>query len=97
MDTLKFPITFDKGRVGYLTEGSREYYAQILSLAVQIRIGELPLEPIYGISDPTFSTFDKGELFQTLNYYWPEIQVNSIDSRFEPSRNQYVVDIDFSN
>jgi hypothetical protein len=97
MDTIKFPMSFDKGRIGYLVEGTREYYAQALSLAIQIRPGELPLEPVYGIKDTTFSTFDKSALMQLTNYFWPEIIINNAVSYFDPNRQAFLVDLDFSS
>jgi hypothetical protein len=97
MDTIKFPMSFDKGRIGYLVEGSRDYYAQALSLAIQITPGQLPLEPIYGIKDSTFATFNKSALIQLAAYFWPEIVINDAVSYFDQRRQAYLVDLDFSS
>ena len=43
MDTLKFPITFDKGRMAVIEEQTRPYYSQIIALACRIEKNELPL------------------------------------------------------
>jgi hypothetical protein len=78
MDTIKLPITFDKGRMGVLADGSREYYSQIIAIACQIERGEMPLEVTYGITDPTFTTLRKSEIYQVLSVYWPEIKIREI-------------------
>lgn len=78
MDTIKLPISFDKGRMGVCADGSREYYSQIIAIVVQTERGEMPLEITYGITDPTFNALRKSEILQVLSVYWPEIKIKEI-------------------
>jgi len=86
MDTIKIPITFDKGRMGVLADGSREYYAQIIAILCQVEKGEMPLEVTYGITDPTFTVLRQSEIYQVLSIFWPEIRIREI-SLSPPDKN----------
>ena len=79
MDTFKFPIRFRQGSVEKLDEGSDEYYAQLLALAIQIIPGELGLNPQYGVEDPTFSEILTRDLAFTAGAYIPEIIIDTAD------------------
>jgi len=96
MDTIKLPITFDKGRMGVLADGSREYYSQIIAIACQVERGEMPLEVTYGINDPTFSAFRKSEVYQVLAVYWPEIKLNEISISSPDKFGAKRLNVDFS-
>lgn len=97
MDTIKFPIRFDKGRVGILSENTRDYYNQIIALACRIEKNELVLEPTYGVRDSTFSTFRISELNYTLSTFWPEIRITKLEQKI-PDRfgaSRLVIDFAF--
>ena len=79
MDTLKFPITFDKGRMAVIEEQTRPYYSQIIALAYRIEKNELPLEITYGVKDSTFQNFRKAELNYTINKFWPEVRLTTVE------------------
>lgn len=79
MDTLKFPIRFRQGAVEKLDDGSDDYYAQLLALAIQIIPGELRLNPQYGVEDPTFSDILTRDLAFTAGAYIPEIIIDTAD------------------
>jgi hypothetical protein len=81
MDSIKLPITFDKGRVGLLSENTRDYYNQVVALACRIEKNELVLEPTYGVRDSTFDTFRDSELIYTLNTYWPELRITKLEQK----------------
>lgn len=89
MDTLKFPLSFSRGSAVVLSESSEEYKAQAIALLTRTGIGELPLEPSYGLTDPTFTVFLKSEFLRNVNTFWPEIKINdvSIDTRASASGN----------
>ena len=97
MDTIKLPITFDKGRMGVLTDGSREYYSQIIAIACQIERGEMPLEVTYGITDPTFTALRKSEIYQVLAVFWPEIKVNEVSISSSDKFGAKRLNVDFSS
>ena len=96
MDTIKLPITFDKGRMGVLADGSREYYSQIIAIACQIERGEMPLEITYGITDPTFTALRKSEIYQVLAVYWPEIKLNEVSISSSDKFGAKRLNVDFS-
>ena len=96
MDTIKLPITFDKGRMGVLADGSREYYSQIIAIACQIERGEMPLEVTYGITDPTFTALRKSEIYQVLAVYWPEIKLNEVSISSSDKFGAKRLNVDFS-
>ena len=79
MDTIKFPITFDKGRMSILEEQTRPYYSQIIAFACRIEKNELPLEITYGVKDSTFQKFRKGELNYTISKFWPEVRITTLE------------------
>jgi hypothetical protein len=81
MDSIKLPIKFDKGRVGLLSDNTRDYYNQVVALACRIEKNELVLEPTYGVRDSTFDTFRDSELIYTLNTYWPEIRITKLEQK----------------
>lgn len=78
MDTLRFPLRFAQGEVQKLTEGTADYYAQILALTAQIEPGELPLTPEFGVQDPAFNTDARNQLALTAAYFVPEIKIESL-------------------
>jgi hypothetical protein len=87
MDTLKFPLSFSRGRAIVLPENTEEYRSQAIAILTRTGLGELPLEPTYGITDPTFSVFLKSEFLRNMATFWPEIKINdvSIDRRGDAS------------
>lgn len=95
MDTIKFPIKFDKGRVGLLRENTRDYYNQIVALACRIEKNELALEPTYGVRDSTFSTFRNAELLYTLKTFWPEIRITRLEQKSASDAGASKLVIDF--
>jgi hypothetical protein len=97
MDTIKLPISFDKGRVGLLQENTRDYYNQAVALACRIEKGELALEPTYGVKDSTFDTFRKSELNYTLATFWPEIRVIKLeqDKAKKDGTSRLLIDFSF--
>lgn len=94
MDTFKFPIRFRQGSVEKLSEGTDEYYAHLLALAIQIVPGELGLNPQYGVEDPTFSDVLTRDLAFTAGAYIPEIIIDT--ATIDINQNgQTRVDINF--
>jgi len=79
MDSLRVPFRFVNGGIEKLTDGSDEYYAQLLALTCQIRPGELPLTPDYGAADPVFSEEGKKQLAFTAGAFISEIALTAVD------------------
>lgn len=79
MDTFAFPFRFKTdGSAQKVRQGSEADHAQKIAQLVQTRIGELPLAPAFGITDPTLYKIDAGEIASGLALYYPEIEVEEI-------------------
>lgn len=63
-----------------LSEGSDEYFAQLLALAAQIQPGELPLSPTYGVNDPTFSDSLRRQLALTAASQIREVFIDNVET-----------------
>lgn len=85
MDTLKYPLTFSRGRAVTVAESSVAYQSQAVAIIVRTMIGEMPLEPTFGVSDPTFNVFLKSEFLRCVNTFWPEIRIQSAELQSRPS------------
>ncbi len=79
MDTLKYPLTFSRGRAVTVAEFSLAYKYQAVAIITRTRIGEMPLEQTFGISDPSFSVFLKSEFLRCINTFWPEIRIQNAE------------------
>lgn len=85
MDTLKYPLTFSRGRAVTLTEFSNAYQSQAVAIILRTRVGEMPLEQTFGVSDPSFNVFLKSEFLRCVNTFWPEIRIRSAELDGRPS------------
>ena len=87
MPMLKFPLTFDQsGAAELIYDGDTAQYDQVIALTMRTTPGEHPLEPSYGTIDPTFEAGEPKGFRQSINSFWPEIVVTSID-RGRPDSN----------
>lgn len=76
MDTFKFPIRFRSGGVEKITDLTDEYFAHLIALSIQILPTELPLNPQYGVEDPTFNQSLTRDLAFTAGAFIPEVIVD---------------------
>jgi hypothetical protein len=95
MDTFKFPIRFRQGEVEKWQEDTDEYYSHLLALSLQIMPGELPINPQFGIEDPTFNESLTRDLAFTAGAFIPEIIVSTASITTD-SAGQTKINIDFS-
>jgi len=80
MNMLSSPLRFSNGAAKLLTEGTDEYYAELLSRIMQIEPGEFPISIFFGIPDPTFSGLNRATLAELAAQFVPEIDITSISS-----------------
>jgi hypothetical protein len=73
MANFKIPFNIVNGSVASVTDGSIESKAQVVAFAVQTHRGELPLEPTFGITDPSFEPSNIFEARAVVTQFWPEI------------------------
>ena len=95
MDTLKFPLEFSNGDAVKLTQGTRPYYEQLLSLGLQTRIGELPITPIYGVVDPAFDAGAQEQIITLVAQYFPELSIRKLTETINPDTGEINFQITF--
>jgi len=79
MDTIKFPIKFDSRGVQKLVDGTYDYYSQLLTVALLTEPQTHPFTPRFGVSDPTFTTIDKGLFVLNASRFVPEVEITSLN------------------
>lgn len=79
MDTLVFPLIFNSNGLATIQDGTRDYYAQLLSNIATVQYGELPLRPDVGVPDVSFTiTGSFVPLVSAAVRTLPEIVITSI-------------------
>ncbi|NBR35787.1 MAG: hypothetical protein EBT80_00090 [Chitinophagales bacterium] len=78
MANFKIPFQIVNGSVASVADGSIGAKAQVVSFVVQTNRGELPLEPTFGISDPTFEPSNIFEARAVITQFWPEIIIEDL-------------------
>lgn len=89
MDTIKLPIEYESNGLKKLTDGSDDYYKQLLSIAARTEPGVHPIFPEFGVADPTFNIIDRGQFMVSAARYVPEVRILSIDT-FQTDSEQAV-------
>lgn len=80
MDSLKFPIEYDTFGFKKLTDGSDDYYKQMLSIAALTEPNVLKITPDFGVYDPTFNMADRGQFIINASRYVPELQILQVET-----------------
>lgn len=78
MEALSFPFRFKRGRAVTLDTADEAYYAQKVASVVSTGVGELPLRPRFGTSEPVFDNFDTSGLVYTCANFFPDIVINEV-------------------
>lgn len=93
---IKFPIKFDSTGLEKLTDGSTDYYSQLLSISMLTEPGTHPMSPSFGSYDPVFRLVDTGIFVLNAAQFVPEVTITSIDiSGTEPGSNSSRVSVSF--
>jgi len=95
MDAIKFPLKFSKAGIDRLTDGTTDYYKQLLALSIITEPHSLPITPDFGIWDPTFNTVEKGQFVLHAARFVPEVEIGEIDSSVDDS-GQNIVSFSFT-
>jgi hypothetical protein len=82
------------GVVATVEQTSDQGYAEQLAVLILTEIGERPLAPGFGITDPTFSTLDPADIAAGLTAYGPDIRVVDVRVEYESDSTQ-LVNVDF--
>jgi len=97
MDTIRLPLSFSRkgGSANKLTDGSREYYDQIIGSIAKIEPGSLRLDPGFGTADPAFSDGEPVGFRATITAYWPEIQVKTVSFGDAKQTGDKTINVDY--
>ena len=79
MDTISLPISFRQGYLEKYTQGTDEYYAFLLSMAMQIEPGELPITVNYGCFNPLYDNRAIANLAVASAQFVPEIDLVDVN------------------
>lgn len=78
MTIIKLPFIVKNGSVTTVDESSIDGKAQIAAFAIRTNAGSLPLEPTFGITDPTFEPGNIVQARAVLAQFWPEIVIDEL-------------------
>lgn len=90
MDMIAFPIRFDSTGLKKHSEGSDDYYTQLLSICMLTEPMTHPFTPRFGVSDPAFRGIDKGLFVLNAARYVPEVKITSVTSVEDTDSNARV-------
>lgn len=94
---IGFPFSLNgSGNVTTLPDDSDDYYAGELAMLCMTHLGERELAPDYGITDPTFQTFDDIEFIGQVETFGPPVKIVSVDQGYT-NTGQYDVSINFES
>jgi hypothetical protein len=95
MDMIKFPVRFDSTGFVKLRDGSEDYYAQLLTIAVQTEPRTHPFSPFFGVLDPAFRGIDRGVFIFNAARFVPEVTITNIDSSLDPTMESIKISFSF--
>lgn len=96
MELLSHPLRLlPNGEIATVTQDGDAANAEHLATLCLTEIGERPLEPGFGITDPTFTGFEPGEVVAGVDLYGPDVAISDVRSRFETDATQ-LVELDFA-
>lgn len=90
MDAITFPVKFSKQGISRLTDGTPDFYRQLLALSAITEPHSLPITPDFGIWDPVFNTVEKGQFVLQSARFVPEVEINTVESTIDDSGQNIV-------
>lgn len=89
---ISFPFRLtDNGRVAVTVDGSDQCFAEELAVLCLTRPGERELVPQFGLTDPTFGSFDQTELVGKVRLFIPDVTVKNVQSSYPQNGEQRLV------
>lgn len=82
------------GTIATVEQQSEAADTEQLAIVALTVLGERPLAPGFGISDPTYATVEPGEVVASAAVYGPAVTIRTIDIRDDGELTQ-LVDIAF--
>lgn len=78
MDMMQYPIKFGADGFVKLRDGTPDYYAQLLTIALLTEPFTHPFAPDFGVLDPSFQIVDKGNFVRTASEFVPEVRITNV-------------------
>ena len=95
MDTIKFPIKFTSNGLSKLTEGTSDYFKQLLSFAALTEPGQFRLTPKYGVFDPSYRLIDSGVFMVHASRFVPEVTIGAVNLSLNSQTSSMSLNIEF--
>ncbi len=71
MDVLSFPLKINnRGEFFKVSDTSDEYKAEQIKAFISTHVGERPLFPSFGVTDPTFDRFHPLEMIDAMGHFY---------------------------
>lgn len=95
MDMMQFPIRFDSTGIKKLTDGSQDFYSQLLTIALLTEPMTHPFTPQFGANDPAFRAIDKGLFVLNAARFVPEVRITNLINDVNESTGETNVTFSF--
>ncbi len=94
--TLSHPFRLAPGgRVATVEQGTDQANGELIEVLVLTRIGERPLTPGFGITDPLFSALEPTEIAAGIATYGPDVTISALTTT-QQDQATAVVHVDYS-
>jgi hypothetical protein len=78
MDMIQYPIKFGRDGFVKLTDGSVDYFAQLLTISLLTEPYTHPFAPDFGSNDPSFRIIDKSTFVLNAAKFVPEVRITTV-------------------
>lgn len=77
--TLAHPFRLDSaGAAATIRQGTEQHAAEIVQHVIACRVGERPLAPLWGLSDPLGDGVDELDVRSAVDFCEPDVEVISV-------------------
>jgi phage baseplate assembly protein W len=82
------------GTVATVEQASDQGHKEQVAVLILTAVGERPMVPGFGVTDPTFNLLDPAEIAAGITAYGPDVRVIGVHVEFESDSTQ-LVNVDF--
>lgn len=83
------------GQIATVEQDTPQAHGELIEVLVLTHIGERPLAPGFGVTDPLFSVIEPTEISAGISAYGPDVTVNAVNTTQADSQTVRV-QIDYS-
>lgn len=95
-EVLSYPFRIGHGgKVATVEQGTPQANGELIEVLILTRIGERPLSPTFGITDPQFTGVEATEITAGIAAHGPDVTVNDITATQQDTQT-VVVHLDYS-